>query len=143
MATPSAAGAAILLVEHVGADEAEVRRKISGTVAAVGDLASGSSEVLDEEGQERLWKSRKDAVPLLYGQKGRAHPIAFMEDVAVENVRLADYIAGLEKIAEIKIYTKRDRFVLCRGKAIPSRRPKSIVCWCALSGRRIVFLFRF
>jgi len=90
--------AAVLLVEHIGQSEQEVREKIAATDSAVGSLAKGRSIVLDGQQQERLWKSRKDAGPLLYRQRSRKHPAEFMEDVSVDPTRLGEYIAGLEKI---------------------------------------------
>ncbi len=91
-------GVASLMVEHVGQDRAEVEAKIARTEAAVKDLISGSMRVFDAKGQQRLWQSRKDAVPLLNRDKGPSHPIAFVEDVAVEPCKLDLYIAGLRKI---------------------------------------------
>ena len=92
--------AAALLVEHNGATEQEVIDKIERTDSAVGDMASGRRRVFDAEEQKRLWKSRKDAVPLLHREKGPKHPVPFMEDVSVENTRLAEYLAGLQGIGQ-------------------------------------------
>ena len=52
------------------------------------------------ESAETQTTARKDAVPLLNREKGPAHPIAFVEDVSVQNSQLDKYIAGLEKISE-------------------------------------------
>jgi anaerobic glycerol-3-phosphate dehydrogenase C subunit len=93
-----AGAAAVLLVEHVGQTQQQVKDKIDRTDAAVGHLASGRTVVLEPEKQKRLWKSRKDAGPLLYRKRSRKHPAEFMEDVSVDYRRLADYIAGLQKI---------------------------------------------
>jgi len=90
--------AAVLLLEHVGRTSQEVSEKIRITDAAVGDLASGRSIVFDPEQQQRLWKARKDAGPLLYRDRSRKHPAEFMEDVSVDHNRLGDYIRGLQKI---------------------------------------------
>ena len=92
--------AAALLVERTGDTEQEVIDRIAATDKAVGDMASGRKIVFDAEQQERLWKSRKDAVPLLHREKGPKHPVAFMEDVSVENTKLAEYLAGLGVIGE-------------------------------------------
>ncbi len=91
---------ATLLVEHVGDNAAEVKDKIARTIQAVGDLATGSTEYAGAAEQALLWKSRKDAVPLLNRQKGSTHPIAFIEDTSVDYRRLDEYIAGLKTIAE-------------------------------------------
>ncbi len=94
------AGAAmVLLVEHVGNSQEEVRGKIETTDAAVGAAATGRRVFFGAVEQKRLWKSRTDAVPLLGRKKGAKHPLPFIEDVSVENTRLAEYVTGLERIA--------------------------------------------
>ncbi|MCJ7729869.1 MAG: anaerobic glycerol-3-phosphate dehydrogenase subunit C [Sedimentisphaerales bacterium] len=90
--------AAALLVEHTGETPEEVRKKIKDTDSVVGNLAGGRTIVFDEQAQKRLWKARKDAVPLLDKGKGRQRPVPFIEDVSVENDKLAEYIAGLQSI---------------------------------------------
>jgi FAD/FMN-containing dehydrogenase/Fe-S oxidoreductase len=93
-----AGAAAVLLVEHIGASADEVRAKIQATDSAVGKGACGRTIITDPKAQARVWKSRKDAGPLLYRKRRRQHPAEFMEDVSVDYRRLGDYIAGLEKI---------------------------------------------
>jgi FAD/FMN-containing dehydrogenase/Fe-S oxidoreductase len=95
-----AGAAAVLLVEQVGKTEAEVREKIEATDRAVGRRAIGRTTILDPRAQARVWKSRKDAGPLLYRKRRRQHPAEFMEDVSVHHTRLADYLAGLERICK-------------------------------------------
>jgi len=90
--------AAVLLIEHVGKTQDEVKKKIEKTDAAVGRLASGRSIFLEPQQQKRLWKCRKDAGPLLYQQRRKEHPAEFMEDVSVDYRRLEDYIVGLLEI---------------------------------------------
>ncbi|MHC4624225.1 MAG: FAD-binding and (Fe-S)-binding domain-containing protein, partial [Planctomycetota bacterium] len=91
---------AVLLVEHAGPTDEHVREKIEETRAAVESIASGRRTVFDEIEQARLWKSRKDAVPLLDRKKGRKHPVPFIEDVSVGNDRLGEYISGMKEIAQ-------------------------------------------
>lgn len=91
---------ATLLVEHSGENEKTVRNKIAATTKAVGALSSRASEYFDPTAQAKLWKSRKDAVPLLNRDKSDAHPLAFIEDVAVDPRHLDRYIAGLEVISK-------------------------------------------
>ncbi len=93
-----AGAAAVLLVEHVGESQAEVRERIAATDQAVGKAATGRTTILEPKAQARVWKSRKDAGPLLYRKRRREHPAEFMEDVSVDHRRLADYLAGLETI---------------------------------------------
>ncbi|MGA2323046.1 MAG: anaerobic glycerol-3-phosphate dehydrogenase subunit C [Sedimentisphaerales bacterium] len=91
---------AALLVEHVGETPEQVRSKIQTTDSAIGNLASNRTIVFDEQTQKKIWKARKDAVPLLDRRKGRQRPVPFIEDVSVENDKLAEYIAGLQKIGQ-------------------------------------------
>ena len=95
-----AGAAALLLVEHTGQNQDEVRKKIESTDKAVGAIASGRTIVFDAKQQEHIWKSRKDAGPLLYRARGRKHPAEFMEDVSVGAEGLEKYIAGLEEIGK-------------------------------------------
>jgi len=92
--------AAVLLVEHTGQTEQQVREKIDATDAAVGRLARGRTTVFDLKQQARLWKSRNDAGPLLYRRRSKKHPAEFMEDTSVDHNRLGQYIAGLQEIAK-------------------------------------------
>jgi FAD/FMN-containing dehydrogenase/Fe-S oxidoreductase len=93
-----AGAAAVLLIEHVGESPAEVRARIEATDQAVGQAATGRTTILEPKAQARVWKSRKDAGPLLYRKRRREHPAEFMEDVSVDHRRLADYLAGLDEI---------------------------------------------
>jgi len=95
-----AGAAAVLMVEHIGATEQQVREKIEKTDSKVGNLASGRRTFFDENEQKRLWKSRKDAGPLLYRKKGKKHPAEFMEDTSVDYKRLGEYISGIQKIGK-------------------------------------------
>jgi anaerobic glycerol-3-phosphate dehydrogenase C subunit len=95
-----AGAAAVLLVEHTGQTPEQVKKKIEDTDSQVGQLASGRTVVLDPDKQARLWKSRKDAGPLLYRKRSRKHPAEFMEDVSVDHNKLGDYIAGLQAIGK-------------------------------------------
>ncbi|MFC1764253.1 FAD-linked oxidase C-terminal domain-containing protein [Planctomycetota bacterium] len=92
--------AALLLVEQVADSPDAVRGALMDTVAAVGDRVQSHQLVLDTQQQQRLWKSRKDAVPLLYRDKGRQHPVPFIEDVSVPHTRLGDYLRGLAEIGK-------------------------------------------
>ncbi|MBA7522808.1 hypothetical protein ES705_14928 [subsurface metagenome] len=89
---------AVLLVEHTGQTQEEVKKKIERTDSAVGQLAGGRRIIFEPARQARVWKSRKDAGPLLYRKRSKKHPAEFMEDVSVDHHRLADYIVGLLEI---------------------------------------------
>jgi len=90
--------AAVLLVEQTGSDPQQVTEKLLHTDRAVGNLACGRRQVFDPIDQKRLWKSRTDAVPLLYRRKGRSQPVPFIEDTCVDHTQLGRYIEGLEQI---------------------------------------------
>jgi anaerobic glycerol-3-phosphate dehydrogenase C subunit len=94
-----AGAAAVLLVEHTGRTPEQVKKKIEDTDSLVGRLAIGRTVVLDAGKQARLWKSRKDAGPLLYRKRNRKHPAEFMEDVSVDHNKLGEYIAGMQAIS--------------------------------------------
>jgi len=94
-----AGAAAVLLVEHVADSQAQVRAMIAATDLEVGKRATGRTVIMEPKAQARVWKSRKDAGPLLYRKRSRKHPAEFMEDVSVDHTRLADYLAGLESIS--------------------------------------------
>ncbi|MFB0553591.1 MAG: FAD-linked oxidase C-terminal domain-containing protein [Phycisphaerae bacterium] len=95
-----AGAAAVLLVEHTGQTQEQVREKIEKTDRLLGATASGRSIFLEPKVQERLWKSRKDAGPLVHRIKGNKHPTEFIEDTSVENTRLVEYISGLQEIGK-------------------------------------------
>ncbi|MBN2589076.1 MAG: FAD-binding protein [Sedimentisphaerales bacterium] len=91
---------AVLLIEHVGDNIEQVKEKIKITDSAVGDIAKKRKTIIDENSQKRLWKSRKDAGPLLYRKRSKKHPAEFMEDVSVDHNKLGEYIAGLQEIGK-------------------------------------------
>lgn len=93
-----AGAAAVLLIEHVGETQTEVRERIEVTDLAVGKRATRRTIITSPADQARVWKSRKDAGPLLYRKRRREHPAEFMEDASVDHTRLAEYIDGLQKI---------------------------------------------
>ncbi len=95
-----AGAAALLLVEHTGQNQDEVKKNIERTDTAVGTIASGRTIVFDAKQQGHIWKSRKDAGPLLYRARGRKHPAEFMEDVSVGHEGLGKYITGLQDIGK-------------------------------------------
>jgi anaerobic glycerol-3-phosphate dehydrogenase C subunit len=95
-----AGAAAVLLVEHTGQTQERVKEKIEKTDSAVGAIASGRSIFVEQKAQERLWKSRKDAGPLIYRKRTNKHPVEFVEDVSVDYNRLGEYIAGLKEIGK-------------------------------------------
>jgi len=96
---PSGA-AAVLLVEHTGQTQEQVKEKIAKTDSAVGKIAGGRSLIFDPKAQQRLWKLRKDAGPLIYRKRSNKHPAEFIEDISVDYNRLGEYIAGMLEIGK-------------------------------------------
>jgi FAD/FMN-containing dehydrogenase/Fe-S oxidoreductase len=95
-----AEAAAVLLVEHTGETQEQVKDKIQKTDSAVGAIVSGRRIFFDPKAQARLWQSRKDAGPLIYRERSHKHPAEFMEDISVDYHRLGDYISGLLEIGK-------------------------------------------
>jgi FAD/FMN-containing dehydrogenase/Fe-S oxidoreductase len=91
---------ATLLVEHTGETGRQVKELIEKTDSAVGNLASRRMVVFDPKLQLRLWKSRKDAAPLLDRSGGRKRAIPCIEDTSVDNHQLAHYISAMQDIAK-------------------------------------------
>ena len=91
---------AVLLIEHVGDSIEQVKEKIQVTDSAVGDLAKKRTIIIDADKQKRIWKSRKDAGPLLYRKRSKKHPAEFIEDISVDHNKLGEYIAGLQEIGK-------------------------------------------
>jgi len=90
--------AVVLLVEQTGSSPEEAAAKIAEIDAAVGRIASARRIEAGGNEQKRLWRLRKDAVPLLYRTGGKKRPVPFIEDVTVPNDRLAEYVTALRKI---------------------------------------------
>jgi len=62
--------------------------------------AFGSLEALSPAKQDRLWKLRKAAIPLLMSMEGDPKPYPFVEDASVPPAELAEYVAGFQEILE-------------------------------------------
>ncbi|MFC4541471.1 FAD-binding and (Fe-S)-binding domain-containing protein [Halosolutus amylolyticus] len=59
-----------------------------------------SIEAFSPEKQDRLWKLRKAAIPLLMSMEGDPKPYPFVEDASVPPAELAEYVAGFQEILE-------------------------------------------
>ncbi|WP_222918621.1 FAD-binding and (Fe-S)-binding domain-containing protein [Natrinema sp. SYSU A 869] len=62
--------------------------------------AFGSIKAFSPAKQERLWKLRKAAIPLLMSMEGDPKPYPFVEDASVPPEELAEYVAGFQEILE-------------------------------------------
>jgi FAD/FMN-containing dehydrogenase/Fe-S oxidoreductase len=93
----------VLLVEY----ESDTPR---GAAAAAADLADrlyhkdrlAVHAVAASEPREidRLWRLRENVLPSLYGLRGGAHPVAFVEDVGVPVEQLAAYLRRVQEILQ-------------------------------------------
>ncbi len=57
-------------------------------------------EALTQAEQDRLWKLRKAAIPLLMSMDGDPKPYPFVEDASVPPDELAEYVAGFQEILD-------------------------------------------
>jgi FAD/FMN-containing dehydrogenase/Fe-S oxidoreductase len=84
--------------------DSEVHDDLPAAIDAVTtDLVSGGTafdaiEAFSPEEQDRLWKLRKAAIPLLMGMDGDPKPYPFVEDASVPPDELAEYVAGFQEI---------------------------------------------
>ncbi len=118
---PAGVGAC-LLVEHHAGSPAELREKFRATASAVPAAGCSGCEIIESAGQQqRIWASRKAAVPLLFRRPGRRRPVPFIEDIAVPVDRLAEFIAGLQAI--LRRYRLRAAFYAHAGHGQLHTRP--------------------
>jgi FAD/FMN-containing dehydrogenase/Fe-S oxidoreductase len=96
-----AAAEAILLVEY----EAATPQAAWATARALADqLSHGEGRALQAlpagagEDYDRLWQLREAALPSLYGVKGGAQPLPFVEDIGVPLQHLPDYVRRVQAI---------------------------------------------
>jgi FAD/FMN-containing dehydrogenase/Fe-S oxidoreductase len=92
--------AAILIVEHAGESDAEVRSKIEALEArrARDGFGYAAHVTYDTAEQQSIWKLRKAGLGLLMGMKGSAKPIAFVEDTAVDPRHVPAFIPRFTEI---------------------------------------------
>jgi FAD/FMN-containing dehydrogenase len=99
MEVPAATRSA-LLVEYDGGDAEAVAAVAARAVDAVrrGGLALDARVAVTEAERKQLWALRKKSSPLLERIPGPRRSTRLIEDGVVPPDRLADYIAGLEKL---------------------------------------------
>jgi FAD/FMN-containing dehydrogenase/Fe-S oxidoreductase len=91
---------AILIVEYAGETDDEVRAKVEALEArrAREKFGYAATVALDAGEQQSIWKLRKAGLGLLFGVKGDAKPIAFVEDTAVDPKRLPEFVPRFRDI---------------------------------------------
>ena len=112
-AIPDRTGAALMLewddelVSPTGAGENGADDQRAAFESAVGDMtrrlvdAGDAFEVIEaytDESQERLWKLRKAAIPLLMSLEGDPKPYPFIEDASVPPEELAEYVGKFQDV---------------------------------------------
>jgi FAD/FMN-containing dehydrogenase len=88
----------VLLVEAEGDTLAEVEDRLAGVRAAVAGLAARTTLAADPRDQDRLWKLRHAASPIIARRAGGRVPMQFIEDGVVPVHRLPEYIRGLRAV---------------------------------------------
>jgi FAD/FMN-containing dehydrogenase/Fe-S oxidoreductase len=93
---------AILVVEFYGDSEAELSSKLQAMENALQRESLGYAYIraFDPTEQVNIWKVRKAGLGLLLGMKGARKPIAFVEDCAVDPVRLPEFFLRFRQIVD-------------------------------------------
>jgi FAD/FMN-containing dehydrogenase/Fe-S oxidoreductase len=93
---------AALMLEFDSECHDDLAAAVDATSAAfVGDGAAFDVlEAFEADAQDRLWKLRKAAIPLLMSLEGDAKPYPFIEDASVPPAELAEYVREFEAVLE-------------------------------------------
>jgi len=89
---------AILLVEYEADSPAQARAAASDLVNQLGPLALHAGIGTEPEDYDRLWQLREVALPSLYGLKGGAQPVPFVEDIGVPPEQLPEFLRRVQDI---------------------------------------------
>ena len=92
---------AMLLVEHEGNDQAEVReslRQIVDRVRRRKRLAFDSRQVFDVVEMEMFWQLARRVAPTLQRVRGASRPQPFVEDLAVPPAALPEFLVLLQNV---------------------------------------------
>ncbi len=94
-----AAAEAVLVVEYEADTPADARRMAMDLAAGLQrrGLVLTAQVAADEEDLGRLWQVREAALPGLYSLRGRAQPLAFIEDVGVPPEALPTYLHRVQE----------------------------------------------
>jgi len=95
-----AGAAAALLIELTDDNERQLTDRLADLEVSLRPLAYKTNTVLDPGLQAMYWRSRTDAVPLLYRRPGQEKPVPIIEDTTVDPRLLGRYIQGLERISQ-------------------------------------------
>ncbi|HWY86627.1 MAG TPA: FAD-linked oxidase C-terminal domain-containing protein [Gemmataceae bacterium] len=98
-----AAAEAILLVEYEAGTQAEASAAavaLADQLSRVDRLALHAVTGCAGEQYERLWQLREVALPSLYGIKGGAQPVPFVEDIGVPPEQLPEFLRRVQEILQ-------------------------------------------
>jgi FAD/FMN-containing dehydrogenase/Fe-S oxidoreductase len=93
----------VLLVEYEADSAAAARQSAQGLTRALQRqerLAHLALTATTDEEMTRFWQIRQAALPSLYGLRGSAHPVPFVEDVGVPVEALPEYLHRVQQILQ-------------------------------------------
>jgi FAD/FMN-containing dehydrogenase/Fe-S oxidoreductase len=99
----SPAAEAVLLIEYEADSPAEAQQRaddLAQQLLKAERPALYATAASDEKTYEQLWQLRDVALPSLYGLKGGAQPIPFVEDIGVPVPALQDFLRGAQEILQ-------------------------------------------
>ena len=94
---------AVLLVEYEMDTPGEASAAADRLIALLGNSDNQAihvSPAYEDSQMERLWNLREMALPSLYGLKGGAQPVPFIEDVGVPVEALGEYMRRVQEILQ-------------------------------------------
>jgi FAD/FMN-containing dehydrogenase/Fe-S oxidoreductase len=115
---------AVLLVEYESDSPREARDaalELADHVFRTERLALSAVPAFAPDAIERLWQLREVALPTLYGLRGAAQPVPFVEDVAVPPEHLLRYLHGVQEI--LKQHETTASFLVHAGAGQVHTRP--------------------
>jgi FAD/FMN-containing dehydrogenase len=89
----------VLLVEFEGDSAAELRTRVDGVVKALGSLAEAMEIALSPEDEERVWRLRHAASPIIADLPPGRRSLQVIEDACVPVPRMGDYISAVRSLA--------------------------------------------
>jgi FAD/FMN-containing dehydrogenase/Fe-S oxidoreductase len=115
---------AVLLIEYESDSPREARDRahaLADNLHRTEQLARYSQTALEPEEMDRLWELREGALPSLYGLRGSAQPVAFVEDVGVPVEQLREYLRRVQEL--LKQYETTASFLIHAGAGQVHTRP--------------------
>ncbi|MCI0641008.1 MAG: FAD-binding protein [Gemmataceae bacterium] len=110
---------ALLLIEFEADSPAAARRQAADLAHRLGPPHGTALTVVlgtDLDHFDQLWQLREAALPSLYGVKGGAQPVPFVEDVGVPLQRLPDFLRRAQEIMQENDTTASFLIHACTGQ---------------------------